>query len=157
EFAKHGGETLLGLGNGLGTDWVQYARHGASVIACSNSSEQLSLARRNFELRGLSGRFLSTTLDSLPVGRASIDVVCVRGFFDDALDAATGVEEVYRVLKPGGKVLAVTPARYDVTFWSRLLLPWRRWLPPAADRDGPVLQFSARRIRRLFGRFIEHR
>ena len=26
EFAKHSGETLLGLGNGLGTDWLQYAR-----------------------------------------------------------------------------------------------------------------------------------
>jgi hypothetical protein len=33
EFAKHGGETLLGLGNGLGTDWVQYARHGAVCAA----------------------------------------------------------------------------------------------------------------------------
>src|SRR5688572_26837393 len=31
EFAKHAGETLLGLGNGLGTDWLQYARHGAEV------------------------------------------------------------------------------------------------------------------------------
>ena len=34
EFTKHTGETLLGLGVGLGTDWVQYARHGAEVIAC---------------------------------------------------------------------------------------------------------------------------
>src|SRR5438132_11025087 len=25
EFQKHKGETLLGLGTGLGTDWVQYA------------------------------------------------------------------------------------------------------------------------------------
>src|SRR5262249_24556925 len=38
EFAKHSGETLLGLGNGLGTDWLQYARHGAAVIVCSPSA-----------------------------------------------------------------------------------------------------------------------
>ena len=50
EFAKHSGETLLGLGNGLGTDWLQYARHGAAVIVCSSSAEQLALTRRNFEL-----------------------------------------------------------------------------------------------------------
>src|SRR5262249_4610983 len=25
EFAKHRGDTLLGLGDGLGTDWLQYA------------------------------------------------------------------------------------------------------------------------------------
>src|SRR5947209_9741180 len=30
EFAKHSGETLLGIGHGLGTDWVQYARCGAN-------------------------------------------------------------------------------------------------------------------------------
>src|SRR5262249_14376842 len=53
EFAKHSGETLLGLGNGLGTDWLQYARHGSSVVVCSPSAEYLALVRRNFELRGL--------------------------------------------------------------------------------------------------------
>src|SRR5437660_6068613 len=55
EFAKHAGETLLGLGHGLGTDWAQYARHGASVIVCSGSTSQLELVRRNFVLRGLNG------------------------------------------------------------------------------------------------------
>ena len=43
EFAKHDGETLLGLGHGLGTDWAQYARHGANVIVCSGSTAQLEL------------------------------------------------------------------------------------------------------------------
>src|SRR3954452_23729610 len=47
EFAKHSGETLLGLGNGLGTDWLQYARHGAAVIVCSPAAEQLALIRKN--------------------------------------------------------------------------------------------------------------
>src|SRR5262249_14875944 len=51
EFAKHPGETLLGVGNGLGTDWLQYARYGAAVVVCCPSSAQLSLIRRNFELR----------------------------------------------------------------------------------------------------------
>ena len=49
EFGKHSGETLLGLGDGLGADWVQYARGGAEVTACSTSVETLALVRRNFE------------------------------------------------------------------------------------------------------------
>ncbi len=53
EFNKHPGETLLCLGHGLGTDWVQYALHGASVVVCSPSHSQLGLVRRNFELRKL--------------------------------------------------------------------------------------------------------
>src|SRR5262245_3202002 len=118
EFAKHNGETLLGLGNGLGTDWLQYARHGAAVTVCSPSAEQLALIRRNFELRSLPGRFLHAPATALPLESASIDVVCVSTLLQEPADPAAVVAEVYRVLKPGGKVLAVAAARYDVDFWS---------------------------------------
>src|SRR5204863_6014086 len=57
------------------------------------------------------------------------------------------------VLKPGGKVLAVVPAYYDVDFWCRSWLPWHRKAPSPA---GPVA-FSGRGLCRLFGRFVEQR
>ena len=158
EFAKHSGETLLGLGNGLGTDWLQYARHGATVIACSPSAEQLTLIRRNFELRGLSGRFLHAPGSSLPVDNAAIDVVCLSSLLQEVGNPQAVVNEVYRVLKPGGKVLAVTPARYDVDYWSGWCFPWRRWFSsPAETGNAPPVRFSRRELRRLFGRFTEHR
>src|SRR5947209_5703567 len=43
EFGKHAGETLLGCGDGLGADWVQYARCGAEVTACCTSADVLAL------------------------------------------------------------------------------------------------------------------
>src|SRR5207237_3450187 len=49
EFRKHTGETLLGIGHGLGTDLVQYARHGANVVVCSPTSSRLAAVRRHFE------------------------------------------------------------------------------------------------------------
>jgi ubiquinone/menaquinone biosynthesis C-methylase UbiE len=156
EFARHSGETLLGLGNGLGTDWIQYARHGAHVVVCTPAAEQLTLVRRNFELRGLAGRFLSAQPASLPLETSSIDVVSVSGLLDEVADAHAVVNEVYRVLKPGGKVLVVTPARYDVEYWSRRLVPWRRWLG-AQPAPAPTGRFSARQLHRLFGRFVEQR
>ena len=155
EFAKHAGETLLGLGEGLGTDWIQYARHGASVVVCTPGADQLGLVRRNFELRGLPGRFLSAAPTSLPLETASIDVVSLSGLLDEVADPLGVVSEVYRVLKPGGKVLAVVQAHYDVEYWVNLLHPWLRWLP---GQSGPRRSgFSARRVRKLFGQFIEHR
>jgi SAM-dependent methyltransferase len=155
EFAKHSGETLLGLGNGLGTDWLQYARHGAHVVVCAPAPEQLALVRRNFELRGLPGRFLLAQPAGLPLESCSIDVVCVSGLLDEVADPHAVVAEVYRVLKPGGKVLAVTPARYDVDYWTDLMMPWLRWLRPR--KAAPTARFSARRLRRLFGQYVEHR
>jgi len=106
EFAKHSGENLLGLGHGLGTDWAQYARNGAHVIVCSPTGSQLELVRRNFELRGLQGRFVNAHPDQLPLESASIDVACISSLSHGIDDPHRVVEEVHRVLKPGGKVLA---------------------------------------------------
>jgi SAM-dependent methyltransferase len=158
EFAKHGNEALLGLGSGLGTDWLQYARHGADVVVCTPSADQLALIRRNFELRGLKGRFLHAAPSALPLEAASIDVACLSGLLDELDDPAAVVQEVYRVLKPGGKVLAVVSARYDVDFWLRLCLPWQRGHGRGCRSDSrPARRYSARRLRRLFGAFVEHR
>jgi SAM-dependent methyltransferase len=158
EFAKHPGETLLGLGSGLGTDWLQFARHGAAVVVCSPSSDQLALIRKNFELRGLGGRFLSSPPTSLPLANSSIDVTCVSGLLQEVDDPQAVVDEIYRVLKPGGKVLAVTPARYDVDFWQAIGCPWKRWLFGCGRAPSNArVRFSGRGLRRLFGRFAEHR
>jgi ubiquinone/menaquinone biosynthesis C-methylase UbiE len=157
EFVKHGGETLLGLGNGLGTDWVQYARHGAQVIACCPSAEQLALIQRNFTLRGLHGAFLHANPAAIPLEPASIDVVCVASLLEEVSAPSAVIEEIYRLLKPGGKVLAVMPARFDIDFWRRLCLPWHVWLRRRAVSHSEPASFSARTLRQLFGRFVEPR
>jgi SAM-dependent methyltransferase len=155
EFTRHPSETLLGLGSGLGTDWVQYARHGSDVVVCSPSHEQLALVQRNFELRGLHGLFLHADPAALPLEPASIDVACLSCLLHDGADPQAVVEQVYRVLKPGGKVLAVAPARYDVDFWCRRWLPWYPWLRHRTAVPAP--RYSARALRRLFRPFVEHR
>lgn len=154
EFSKHANENLLGLGDGLGADWVQYARCGAEVTACSGSADTLALVQRNFELRGLGGRFLQADLARLPLESASIDVACVNNLLHTAPDPEALIAEVYRVLKPGGKVLVVTPARHNVEYWTRWCLPWHGWLrrsPPAPAGH------SRRALRRLFPQFNEFR
>ena len=157
EFVKHTGETLLGLGNGLGTDWVQYARHGAQVIACCPSAEQLALIQRNFALRGLQGNFLHANPASIPLEPASIDVVCVANLLEDVANPFAVIDEIYRLLKPGGKVLAVTPARFDLEYWRRRCLPWHAWLQRRSSAHPGSASFSARSLRQLFGRFVEAR
>jgi SAM-dependent methyltransferase len=155
EFTRHGGETLLGLGEGLGTDWLQYARRGTHVIACSPSQEQLGLVRRNFELRGQSARFLHAPPHALPLDGASIDVVCVHGLLHELDRPAAVIDEVYRVLRPGGKVIVVAPARFDAAYWYDACFPWRRWL--RGGRPEREAATTARGLRRAFARFVEHR
>ena len=123
EFRRHAGETLLGLGEGLGTDWLQYACHGAKVIAAGPSQEQLGLIRKNFEFRGQAGRFVHAPPHALPIDAASIDVVCVQGLLHELERPAAVIDEVYRVLRPGGEVIVVAPAKFDATFWCNACFP----------------------------------
>jgi SAM-dependent methyltransferase len=166
EFGKHAGERLLGVGPGLGSDLAQYARNGAEVVAACPSAEQLALVRRNFELRGLRGSFLHAAAKALPLDSASIDVACVTGVLHEGDDPAALLDEVYRVLKPGGKVVAVVPARYDVDCWSRWCRLNQRAAPPAEDRSprcgvgllsASARKFTGRELKVLFHRFSEMR
>jgi len=74
EFVKHRSETLLAIGGCLGSDWVQYARNGAEVIACHPDAAALAIVQRNFELRGLRARFLRAQPASLPLETAAIEI-----------------------------------------------------------------------------------
>jgi SAM-dependent methyltransferase len=168
EFTKHAGERLLGLGVGLGSDLVRYARHGAEVFTACPSVEQLALVRRNFELRGLRAVFLHATPTSLPLESSSIDVVSLTGILHELPDPTPVLDEVYRVLKPGGKVLAVVPARYDIDLWSRWCFLGQRFslrgdpAEPEAGLPSGLLsptakRFHGRELKQLFHRFHEPR
>ena len=148
EFRRHAGETVLGLSEGLGTDWLEYARHGTHVLACSPSQEQLALVRRNFELRP-AGPLPARAPQALPVDENSIDVVCLAGLLHEVDDPAAVVAEVYRVLRPGGKVIAVVPAKYSAAFWFDTCYPWRRWLRSTPSDAGQRAR-TARNLQRIF-------
>jgi SAM-dependent methyltransferase len=158
EFGRHAGERILGLGAGLGSDLVEYAANGAEVVVACPSAAQLSLIRRNFELRGLSGVYLHASPLTIPLESSSLDVVNVSGLLHEADEPARLVGEIYRVLKPGGKVLAVLPSRYDVDYWR----PYVAFGEPHEPQEPNPLLHAARRISatqtgQLFGRFVEGR
>jgi SAM-dependent methyltransferase len=94
----------------------------------------------------------------LPLEANSIDVACISGLLQDVTEPHRVVDEVFRVLKPGGKVIAVTPAKYDVDYWRSIFFFWERWLEPhARDVTHAERRFTGRRLRRLFQRFEIHR
>ncbi len=159
EFAKHANEKLLGLGHGLGTDWVQYAQNGAAVVVCTPAATQLELVRRNFELRGLHGQYIQAEPTCLPLEASSIDVVCISSLHHGIDQPENVIDEVFRVLKPGGKVLGVTPAYYDVDYWVRTMYFWNRWLQPNRGKN-PLRcrrRHSAGQLKQMFSRFSELR
>ncbi|HEX2977844.1 MAG TPA: class I SAM-dependent methyltransferase [Candidatus Babeliales bacterium] len=58
EFAMWRGKRVLEIGCGLGTEAINFARNGADLTIVELSPESLELAKKRFELYGLSARFI---------------------------------------------------------------------------------------------------
>ena len=144
---------MLGLGDSIGTDWVRFASGGANVHYCSPTQEPITLTQLNFDVRGLKGTFHRSSLTALPFLNDSMDVVCLSAMEGPIHPLEPVIAEVYRVLRPGGKILAALPAKYDARFWQVFWFPWRRLFVHRPE-DQP---YSGRMLKRLFGQFTEPR
>lgn len=156
EFHRHNGDTVLCLGEGLGTDWLQYAANGANVVTLSPSLEQQDLVRTHFEQRGQSARHLYGPPHATRLASNSVDVVCLQGMLHEVDEPSRVVDEVYRVLRPGGKAIIVAPAKFNASFWYNASYPWRHWLGRPRGEQLPAAS-TGRELKKAFGRFVEHR
>jgi SAM-dependent methyltransferase len=157
EFSRHPGESLVMFGPGAGSDAVQYQRHGTHVTVCATRDDHPELVRRNFELRGQSVRVVMAGPNfAAPFDRWAFDLAYLNALHVEADDLPRLAAEAYRVLKPGGKVFALVPAKYDAGFWQALVLPFRDWYrKPAPLSETPG--YSAKGLKRSFPGFAEHR
>ncbi|MGY4329386.1 ubiquinone/menaquinone biosynthesis C-methylase UbiE [Bradyrhizobium sp. LB7.2] len=120
EFAGHHGEKLLEVGGGMGTDHAQFAKNGAITTDLDLSSGHLEHAKRNFALRGLTGEFIHGDAENMPFEDSTFDVVYSNGVIHHTPDTARVVNEMYRVLKPGGKAIIMVYAENSLHYWRNL-------------------------------------
>jgi SAM-dependent methyltransferase len=158
EFSRHAGESLVMLGPGLGSDALQYLRHGTRVTVCAAPGEHPDLVRRNFDFRAAAADLVVVPDKApLPFARGAFDLAYLNALHAPPPDIPTTVAELYRVLKPGGKVFALFPARYDAGYWQDCVFPLQHfyWRRPADPTTGA--KQTGRSLRGLFGRFSEAR
>ena len=66
------------------------------------------------EARGYTpATFVEGTAENLPFGNDTFDAVCTLFSFRDWYDKPAGLKEVLRVLKPGGQIVIVDPAKIN--------------------------------------------
>lgn len=157
EFGRHPEQSVLVLGPGAGTDAVRYARLGMAVTVGTGPGDHPHVVRDNFDRAGLPAAFADAGGPRLPFPDASFDLIALNALYAPALPDPTRAADLFRVLRPGGKLIGLFPARYDCAFWQDALLPLVRlwWTRPADPATAP--KATARELRRLFGSFAEHR
>jgi glycosyltransferase involved in cell wall biosynthesis/ubiquinone/menaquinone biosynthesis C-methylase UbiE len=121
EFDRFSGKQVLEIGGGMGTDLAQFARHGAVVTDLDLSAGHLELAQENFRLRGLTGRFLHHDAESLLFENDTFDLVYTNGVLHHTPNTVRAIAEIRRVLKPGGRVIAMMYAENSLHYWRNLV------------------------------------
>lgn len=103
------GETVLDLGAGGGFDCFLAAREvgpAGRVIGVDMTPEMVEKARANARKHGCGNvEFRLGEIEHLPAGDASVDAVVSNCVVNLSTDKAAVFSEVYRVLKPGGRVM----------------------------------------------------
>lgn len=119
-FDRYKGQRLLEVGFGTGTDLLQFARAGAQVTGVDLTPRSIEIARRRFEVYGLTGEFAIGDGESLSFPDSSFDVVYSFGVLHHTPDTQRAVREIHRVLKPGGKAIVMLYHRASLYYWGSL-------------------------------------
>jgi SAM-dependent methyltransferase len=102
------GDNVLDLGCGAGMDSNLAARRvkqSGRVIGVDMTEEMIQKARTNAVAAGVTNpEFHQADADALPVRDGVVDVVISNGVFNLCLDKPKVLAEVFRVLKPGGRI-----------------------------------------------------
>ena len=156
---------VLDIGCGNGYVLYQYARHGAHVTGVDLTKTAVELSRKRFALTGLLGQFVEVDGNKLPFPDGDFDIVCSMGVLHHISDPRPMVDEIFRVLKPGGRLIVMLYYRYS---WKNLILiRLRRLLDPQfrgktqqealnmndGDACPLALVYSRREASALFSRF----
>jgi SAM-dependent methyltransferase len=104
----HVGEIVLDLGSGGGIDVLLSAKRvspAGLAYGVDMTDEMVDLARRNASAAGVTNaHFLKGDIENIPLPDDSIDVVISNCVVNLSTDKAQVLREIFRVLRPGGRV-----------------------------------------------------
>jgi ubiquinone/menaquinone biosynthesis C-methylase UbiE len=147
------GKHLLEIGCGMGYDSLEFLKSGVRVTATDLTENAVRLTRRHFELEGVQPQDVRTANAlTLPFADNHFDAVWANGVLHATGDTPKAVQEVHRVLKPGGR--AIICHFYRKPSWMLMIHRLGLENIEFKEEDPPVNEFyTEREIKAMFERF----
>lgn len=130
DFPRWAGKRVLEIGTGSATDFINFARAGATLSGVDLTTASIELARQRLELEELDGDVRVADAEQLPFADGSFDLVYSWGVLHHTPDTRASIREVRRVLDNGGEARIMLYARYS---WTGL----RLWIKQALFKGRP--------------------
>ena len=136
QFTRFAGAKVLEVGIGAGTDFLQWTRAGALTYGIDLTEEALENVRHRLEIYGLKAQEIRVAdAENLPFADNSFDLVYSWGVIHHSPNTKKCLEEIIRVVKPGGSVKIMIYNR-------RSLVVFYRYLKTALFKGKPFRSFS---------------
>ena len=153
KFSAYKGKSVLEVGCGAGMDLVRFAREGAKVTGIDLSKTAIDLACKNFKQSKQNANLRVMNGEGMEFADNTFDVVYAHGVLQYTADSAKMINEIHRVLKPGGEAIMMV---YNKHSWLNLMRKVTK--VPLEHEDAPVLKtFSIREFKYLLSPFQNYR
>jgi ubiquinone/menaquinone biosynthesis C-methylase UbiE len=134
------GKHLLEVGCGMGYDSLEFLKRGVRVTATDLTENAVRIARRHFEVEGARPEAVQVeNALKLSFPDESFDAVWANGVLHATSDTQRAIDEVRRVLKPGGR--AIISHFYRRPSWMWVVHRLGREPIEAHEEDPPVNEF----------------
>lgn len=119
EFTAHAKDVVLEIGCSQGIDMAEFLRSGVKgYVGLDLTLKGLLLARRRLEYYGLYDRdvnLLCADAEGLPLVDNQVDYVYSYGVIHHSENTQRIIDQIYRILKPGGTYTVMYYYRYSLT------------------------------------------
>jgi len=120
-FAEARGLKVLEIGTGNGADGVMFALNGAHYTGVDLTEAALEATRRHFAVMGLTGTFKKENAEQLSFPNESFDWVYSHGVLHHTPNTQRAMDEVHRVLKPGGRAIIMLYHKHSFNYFIRIM------------------------------------
>lgn len=153
EFEKWSGKKVLEIGCGIGTDAVNFARHGAEYTGIELSDVSLEITKKRFDVFGLNGTFFNLDAQDFEalsaVGR-DFDLIYSFGVIHHSPNPQKIIDNCLQLLKPDGTLKIMV---YAENSWKKIMIDGGLDQYEAQSNCPVAFTYTNEQVYRMFSQF----